>query len=262
MKTCDLHTHSNYSDGSFTPKEIIDAAIEIGLSAVALCDHNTVDGLNEFLSAANGKNIEAIAGVEFSVEYKGKEVHLLGLFIPKSEFTKVADLMKDVNLRKEKSNIDLINALNKDGYVIDYESIKKSTPKGNVNRSHIADELITCGYVQSKDEAFSSILSTKAGYYKEPARLQFLDIVDFIKSIGAVPVLAHPFLNLSENELEEVLPLAKEHGLVGMECYYSEYDQNTTQKALMIADKFHLKYSGGSDFHGKKKIHIKLGEKK
>ena len=126
MKTCDLHTHSNYSDGSFTPKEIIDAAIEIGLSAVALCDHNTVDGLNEFLSAANGKNIEAIAGVEFSVEYKGKEVHLLGLFIPKSEFTKVADLMKDVNLRKEKSNIDLINALNKDGYVIDYESIKKA----------------------------------------------------------------------------------------------------------------------------------------
>lgn len=259
MKTCDLHTHSIYSDGTYTPNQIIDSAINIGLSAVALCDHNTVDGLPEFLSAAKNKNITAVSGAEFSVDYNGTELHLLGLFIPESEFGTVSDLMQEVNEKKRQSNIDLIKSLNKAGYKIDYETIKNSTPNGKFNRAHIAAELTRKGYTESIKQAFKTLLSTQVGYYKEPERLCFFKMIDFVKSIGAVPVLAHPFLNLTKNELEVLLPVAKKRGLVGMECYYSLYDDKTTKDAISLAEKFGLIFSGGSDFHGENKPDIKLG---
>lgn len=259
MKICDLHAHSVFSDGTYTPEEIIDASIECGLSAVALCDHNTVDGLERFILAAKGKNIEAVAGTEFSVDYNGTELHLLGLFIPESSFGRVASLMSDFNERKRKSNMELIESLKNAGYEIDYESIKNSTPKGNFNRSHIGIELTRKGYTQSIKHALSTVLSSEAGYYKAPERISIFDAICFIKSIGAVSVLAHPFLNLKEKELEQLLPAAKDIGLVGIECVYSEYDEMTTQKSFTLADKYGLKYSGGSDFHGINKSLISLG---
>ncbi len=259
MKTCDLHTHSIYSDGTYTPKEIIDSAVNIGLSAVALCDHNTVDGLHDFLSAANNKNIQAIAGAEFSVDYNGTELHLLGLYIPENNFDKVTDLMNDVNRRKMQSNLDLIESLNRVGYKIDYDTIKNSTPNGKFNRAHIAAELTKKGYTNSIKEAFDTLLSPSSGHYKEPKRLRFFEMIDFIKSIDAVPVLAHPFLNLTKSELKNLLPPAKKQGLVGMECYYSLYSTTTTKEAVELAEEFELKCSGGSDFHGDNKPDIKLG---
>lgn len=259
MKTCDLHTHSIYSDGTYTPEEIIDSAVNIGLSAVALCDHNTVDGLHDFLAAAVNKDIKAIAGAEFSVDYNGTELHLLGLYIPEKNFDKVADLMNEVNDRKKQSNIDLIASLNKAGYEIDYNSIKNSTPNGKFNRAHIAAELTKKGYTSSINQAFDTLLSPAAGHYNEPKRLCFFEMINFIKSIDAVPILAHPFLNLTKDELEILLPLAKKQGLVGMECYYSLYNEDTTKEAVNMAKKFGLKYSGGSDFHGENKPDIKLG---
>ena len=123
MMTCDLHTHSVFSDGTYTPAEIIDAAVGLGLSAVALCDHNTVDGLPGFLAAAEGKNIEAICGAEFSVDYSGTELHLLGLFIPQDRFSQISRLMEEATERKRKSNLDLIDALNRAGYPVSFEEI-------------------------------------------------------------------------------------------------------------------------------------------
>ena len=256
---CDLHTHSIFSDGTCTPTEIIEKAIEIGLSAVALCDHNTVDGIPEFLSAAKDKNIEAIAGAEFSVDYNGTELHLLGLYIPEKMLSKVSNLMTEVNKRKEESNIALVNSLNKAGYCLDYLEIKGKSPKGKINRAHIAAELTAKRYTESIKQAFETILSKDAGHYVEPKRLTVFETIEFIKSIGAVPILAHPFLNLSEKELLDFIPLAKESGLVGIECYYSLYDESLVNKSVEIATGFGLKQSGGSDFHGTNKPDIKLG---
>ena len=259
MKTCDLHTHCVYSDGTYTPKQLIDSAIAAGLSAIALSDHNTVDGLPEFLAAAQSANIKAIAGAEFSVDYNGKELHLLGLFIPKNRFSQVSNLMEDVIERKRQSNIDLIDALNRAGYAIDYDTIQDATPNKKFNRAHIAAELTRKGYTSSIKEAFKKLLAPSAGYYKEPERLSVWEMLDFIREIGAVPVLAHPFLNLSEEALLDFLPQAKARGLVGMECLYSLYDNETTQRSFALADKFGLKYSGGSDFHGSNKPDIAIG---
>ncbi len=259
MKTCDLHTHSVFSDGTFTPTEIICAAENIGLSAVALCDHNTVDGLSEFLKASEGKSVEAVCGCEFSVSFKEKELHLLALYIKEEHFDKISQMMREYNKLKEESNKNLIAALNKAGYNISYDEIKAKTPNGKFNRAHVAAELMEKGYTKSVKEGFKSLLSKSKGFYKEPQRPDFFKMLEFISSIDAVSVLAHPFLNLDEERLSSLLPKAKEKGLVGMECFYSLYDEETTQKSIELCDKFGLKYSGGSDFHGENKPDIKLG---
>ncbi|MBQ7377293.1 MAG: PHP domain-containing protein [Clostridia bacterium] len=254
---CDLHTHSFFSDGTCTPEEIVDGAIEAGLSAVALTDHNTVDGLRDFIAAARGKDIEIVPGAEFSVDYQGTELHILGLFIPPEAFGRVSERMESVNRRKEASNIALIDSLNRAGYCLDYEEIKGLTPNGKVNRAHIATAMVKKGYIGSVKEGFDTLLSKSAGHYQEPARLTAAEIIAFIKSIGAVPVLAHPFLNLSEQALVGFLSTAK--GLCGIECYYATYDGETTKKSLRIAEQFNLLCSGGSDFHGTTKPDIGLG---
>ena len=259
MKACDLHTHSVFSDGTFTPTELIHSAESIGLSALALCDHNTVDGLPEFLNAAEDKSVEAVCGCEFSVTFEEKELHLLALFINEKHFAEISEMMQRYNRLKEESNINLIAALNKAGYNISYDQIKAQTPNGKFNRAHVAAELTRKGYTASIKEAFKTLLSKSGGYYKEPQRPDLFEMLEFISSIGAVSVLAHPFLNLDEERLSALLPLAKEKGLVAVECFYSLYDEETTKKSIELCDKFGLKYSGGSDFHGENKPDIRLG---
>ena len=259
MKFCDLHTHSVFSDGTCTPAELIDEAVSLGLSAIALTDHNTVDGLPDFLAAAEGKDILAIPGVEFSTEYQGKELHLLGLFLDPAHFPTVRAVARDYLKRKAQSNLDLIAALKGAGYEVDYEKLLAQSPNGNINRAHIAAALAEKGYVGSIKEAFQTLLAKGGAFYKEPAKPTFWEMLDFLNSIGAVPVLAHPFLNLDEDRLRVFLPLAKERGLRGMEVAYSTYDDATAACAAGLAGEFGLLPSGGSDYHGKKKADIKMG---
>lgn len=256
---CDLHTHSVFSDGTDTPAQLLDKAETMGLSAIALTDHNTVSGLPAFLEAAKGRNVRAIAGVEFSVDYKGTELHILGLFIDEKHFGVIAQRMEDYHRRKEQSNLDLVKKLREAGYAIDYGAIKAGTPDGRVNRALIAAELTRLGYTESIQKAFKQLLSPKCGYYVPPQRPDPFQVIRFIKSLGAVAVLAHPFLNLEEQPLREFLQEAVLCGLDGMETIYSTYDKQTASLAKQVADEFHLLHSGGSDYHGFNKPHIQIG---
>ncbi len=256
---CDLHTHSIFSDGTDTPQELIALAQAAKLSAVALCDHNTVHGLPDFLTAAQDSGVEAVPGVEFSTDYAGKELHILGLFVEPQHYQTVTQLLADSDRRKEQSNIDLVAALNRAGYGLDYEAIKAKTPEGHLNRAHIAAELLRLGYVDSVQGAFQTLLAPKHGYYQPPQRIGALDAVSFIKSIGAVAVLAHPFLSMDEALLRQFLPEAVARGLDGMEVLYSKYDGATTALAREIAEEFGIIGSGGSDYHGENKPDIAIG---
>ena len=256
---CDLHTHSTFSDGKDTPEQIVLKALDLGLEAVALCDHDCVDGLPRFLKAARGKNIRAVAGAEFSVDYKDKELHLLALFIPEESFSVLTDLMEKEVRRKEKRNRDLIEKLNAAGYDLSYEEIRSSVPCGKFNRVAIAEAMMKKGYVESVKEAFATVLSEKGEYYEPGKRIDFFEMLEIIRSVKAVPVLAHPFLQLNKEELEEFLPVAKKAGLAGMECMYSDFSVEQTECALELAEKFGLERSGGSDYHGSNKPHINLG---
>ncbi len=261
-KRCDLHTHSVYSDGTYTPAQLLEEAQAVGLSAIALTDHNTAAGLPDFLAAATGLQIEAVPGVEFSTDYNGTELHILGLFLQPAYFSQVTALMQQYHQRKEQSNVLLVEALNKAGYRVDYEKIKAATPGGQVNRALIAAELMRQGYVQSIQQAFGELLKPSQGYYVPPKRFAPEEMLGYIRDFGAVSVLAHPFLNLNELQLRQFLQEMSPYGLQGMEVFYSTYDEATTAVACAIADEFGLRYSGGSDFHGENKPTIRLGEGK
>ena len=258
MKYCDLHTHSHYSDGTCSPAELISEAEAKGLSAVVLCDHNTVDGLGEFFAAAKDSAVEAIGGVEFSTDYGDVELHIVGMFITSEHIEAVDGMAAELRRRKDESNIVLVKNLQRGGYDIDYGELKAANP-GIVNRAHIAAKLVEKGYTGSIKEAFSTLLAKDGRYYVQPKRLDVFETIKFIKSIGAVAILAHPFLSLSEAELRKFLPEATKCGLDGMETLYSEYDEATTELAMRIAREFGIKQSGGSDYHGARKPGIDLG---
>ena len=256
---CDLHTHSVFSDGTDTPARLIELAAEAGLSAVALCDHNTVAGLPDFLEAAKDSSVEAVPGVEISTDYADKELHILALFVQPQHYAAVTALLAEGDRRKEQSNIDLVAALNAAGYALSYEQIKAKTPQGHINRAHIAAEMLELGYVESVQAAFRTLLSPKHGLYHPPKRIDAYDAIRFIKSIGAVAVLAHPFLSMDENLLRAFLPQAVEAGLDAMEVFYSKYTEETTLVAVKIAEEYGILPSGGSDYHGGNKPDIAIG---
>ena len=262
MKRCDLHTHTVYSDGTLTPTELVLAAVREKLSAVALTDHNSVGGLDEFMSQAERCGIIGVAGVEFSTEYNGVELHIHGLFVEREHFDAIREFVDRFKVRKRESNIKLVKRLGEAGYKVDLDEIERNTPDGYVNRAHIAAALVRSGYVGSVREAFDKLVGEKAGYYEPPIRSGAFETIEFIKSIGALAVLAHPLLQLGEQELYDFLAVAVEHGLDGIETEYSLYTERQIDCSERLAEHFGLCRSGGSDFHGENKPDQKLGSGK
>lgn len=255
---CDLHTHSVFSDGTLTPEQLIDEAVRIGLTAIALTDHNTTAGLATFLAAASGKPITAIPGIEFSTDYQGIELHILGLFLKQEHYAPITELLEDFHRRKYRSYLHLLDALEQAGYKLDRERLFASA-QFQINRAHIAAELIRQGYFSEMQEVFRGPLSPKNGLYRPALRPGAPETVRLIKSMGAVAVLAHPLLSTDEATLRSFLTEAVPCGLDGMETIYSTYDDATTRTAMGIAEEFGLLHSGGSDFHGGNKPDIQLG---
>ena len=256
---CDLHTHSYYSDGTFAPEQLLRQAQQLGLSAIALTDHNTVAGLPEFLAAGERYNVEAIPGIEITSEFCGEELHILGLFLQNEALAPLEEIMSEVRMRKARSERALVEALCEKGMNLSYDAIQAATPDGNINRAHIATEMVNKGYVSSYQEAFTTWLSPEWGLYHPAKRLDAFEVIRLIKSLGATAVLAHPFLSLNEEQLRRFLPRAAECGLDGMETLYSKYDAATTALATRIAEEYDLLPSGGSDFHGGNKPDVQMG---
>ena len=255
---CDLHTHSIFSDGSDRPERLVEMARELGLKAVALTDHNTVAGLPDFMEAARGGEVEPVPGCEFSTDYQGMELHILGLFIQPQHYATVTALLEEAQREKERSSRNLVASLVAAGYNLDYDAICQKT-SGQINRAHVAAALMEGGYVPSVQEAFKTLLGKQHGYYQPPKRIGAYDCIRFIKSIGAVAVLAHPFLDLDGDALRAFLPQAVEAGLDAMEVAYSKYSPETTAEAVAIAAEFGILPSGGSDYHGYNKPDIAMG---
>jgi predicted metal-dependent phosphoesterase TrpH len=255
----DLHIHSTHSDGTLTPAELIQKAKGLGLSAIALTDHNTVSGVPAFMEEARKQGITAVAGVELSTVCDGRELHLLGLFIPPAHYADITALTEDYLTRKEQSNRDLAERLNADGYGVDYDAIRQATPDGNVNRALIAKALLAGGRVPSVKAAFDTLLGEGMGYYTPPARPDFFETVRFLLGIRTIPVWAHPLQYMDEPAVRAILPRAAEAGLMGMEVMHSSYDGETVARAKALAEEFGLLWSGGSDYHGAVKPDVRMG---
>lgn len=261
MGIVDLHVHSNKSDGSFTPSELVDYAVEKGLHAFALTDHDTTEGLDEAIAAATGKEIEVIPGIEFSTEYEGKDIHIVGLYIDhKSEvFSKQIQAFVDSRtLRNRKMCANLQSA----GIDISYEKLLAAFPGAVITRAHYAKYLLDHGAVNSMPEAFDKYLGDHTRYFVPREKVTPMQAVKLILDAGGIPVLAHPTLyHMSDKRLELLLYRLKEAGLAAMECIYSTYTPSEERQMKKLADKYGLLPSGGSDFHGttKPKLDLAVG---
>ena len=258
-KYCDLHLHSYYSDGTQSPEYLVSQAKELGISPIALTDHNTVKGLEEFLAEAEKRGIDTIPGIEFSVNYVGKELHLLALGIEKKYYAEIEEMMDKYLKIREQTNREMVNALRSDGYMIEYDSICKKSGNGYINRAHIAGELTEKGYTKSVREAFATLLRKDGPYFRPRKFPDVFDMIGYARKIGAVPILAHPFLQFDEDGLRTFLTEAKKHGLCGMETVYTEFSEEQTALAKKIAKEFDLLESGGSDYHGATKPDVAFG---
>ena len=258
-KYCDLHLHSCYSDGTYPPCEVVRQAKALGLSPIALTDHNTVKGLDEFIAEAEKQGVEPIAGIEFSVDYKGKELHLLAYGISKKYFAEIEEKMDEYLKIREQSNRAMVEALNEGGYLIDYDEIYRKSGSGYINRAHIGAELVEKGYCATVREAFATLLGKDSPYFRPRVFPNVFDMIDYIGEIGAVSILAHPFLQFNEENLREFLREAKKHGLCGMETVYTEFSNEQVALAKAIAQEFDMIEGGGSDFHGWTKPDVALG---
>ncbi len=258
-KIIDLHTHSSASDGSMTPAELVAYAKLKGLAAIALTDHDTVDGVKNALDEGERIGVEVIPGIEISVEYK-PEMHILGLFPDKDKYVKIKEELNAIKTGRELRNKKIINRLNELDVDITEEEVKKLAIGDIVGRPHIARVLVAKGYARSIDDAFDKYLSKEGLAYFKRFELQPKDGIRAIRRAGGIPVLAHPvYLKQTYDQLDKLIPELKEYGLIGIEAYYSEHSNEDTGKFLRLAIKHNLLATGGSDFHGSFKSGIELG---
>lgn len=265
MKAVDLHTHSNKSDGSYSPTELVDYAIAKGLSAVALTDHDTTDGLAEAIAHAESlaqaglPSIEVIPGIEFSTKQEDKDVHIVGLYIVYDSPAFKAKLQEFVDSRTGR-NIKMCRNLREAGIDITYEKLQARNPDAVITRAHYASYLFEEGYVKSRSEAFARYLGDHTKYFVPREKVTPEQAVALILQVGGIPILAHPPLyHMGRERLDRLVASLKDAGLVGIEAFYSTYTNQDERDMINLADKYDLLLSGGSDFHGANKPNLDLG---
>lgn len=258
-KAVDLHVHSNKSDGSFTPSQLVDMAAAKGLCAFALTDHDTTAGLKEAVIAGLDKGIEVISGIEFSTEYHGKDIHIVGLFIDEDAPVFQEQIHNFVNARVER-NRTMCGRLSEAGIDISYEKLLEAFPGSVITRGHYARYLLEHGYVRSMPEAFDRYLGDHTRFFVPREKISPAQAVKLILDVKGIPVLAHPTIyHMGKKGLDQLVSELKESGLIGIEAIYSTHTPAQERQIRELAKRFGLLISGGSDFHGKNKPNLEIG---
>lgn len=257
----DLHVHSTCSDGTLSPTELVNYAIEKELSAFALTDHDCVEGLDTILSYARSlaNAPEIIPGIELSTDENGQEVHMVGLFIDhhNPEFNQYLQEFIESRTRRNKKMCLL---LQEHGMNITYEELEAEFPGAVLTRAHYAKLLMKHGYVKSIREAFDRFLGDHCPCYVSREKITPVMAIDLIRKAGGLAILAHPVLyHMSDSRLDALVQKLKEAGLTGIEAIYSTYSPAEERHIRKLAAKYNLLLSGGSDFHGENKPGLDLG---
>jgi predicted metal-dependent phosphoesterase TrpH len=260
MSFIDLHTHSNASDGTMAPREVVRLAKKGGLAAFALTDHDTIDGLAEAMAAGRELDLEVIPGVEISARHNLGSMHILGYFLDYESELLASRLAVLKQARKDR-NPQIIAKLNKLGIPVTMEQVEAISGGGQVGRPHIAQALYQGGFVRSLQEAFDIYLGNNGKAYVSKFRFAPGEAIAMIRDAKGIAALAHPF-TLGIHTFGALMPLLQELmdlGLAGIECYYPEHSADQEALYLSLARKLGLLITGGSDFHGANKPEISLG---
>ncbi len=257
----DLHVHSCASDGTESPSGVVRLAAAAGLTAVALTDHDTQEGVEEARDEADRHGIELVPGVEIACEWDRGGMHLVVLFLEPG-VGPLQDRLNDLNASRQLRNQAIAERLNQLGVAIDFAEVLEEAGNGTVGRPHFASVLRKKGYVPDISAAFRDYLGGGAPAYV-PRRLPSArEAIDLARLSGAVPVLAHPHtlrLDRTSEYREEYRRLAR-YGLGAVECFYGEYDPATRLELERSVRSFGLLPSGGSDFHGRYKPGLQVGK--
>ncbi len=253
MREIDLHIHTTASDGTCRPREVVRLAAEKGLRAIAITDHDTILGHGEALSAGLDYGVEVVPGIEVSTKY-GVSVHILGYYL-ENLIPLLADVIDDRDRRNEK----IAALMAADGLPVSYQNMKERFGEV-IGRPHFGRILVELGLAENMNDAFARFVDRGQRYYVPRTIIPIETSVEAIVESGGVPVLAHPFqYKKNDRELRELIELCMDHGLRGMECRYSGYDEEQVAYLEGLADEYGLIRTGGSDFHGDNKPHIRLG---
>lgn len=255
----DLHTHSTASDGTLTPTELMRAAKAAGLSAIALTDHDTFEGLPEARAEAERQGVELVPGCELSLDYGGLPTHLLALFVDERPGHVVHELTR-VRVARANRNAIMLEKLKTVGVHLRREDVERHAT-GVVGRPHMAQAMLAAGVVKSFEEAFTRFLGSSGLAYVPKAKLTPAEAIGAIHADGGLAVLAHPYLlSQQPRHIEAMLLELTGLGLDGVEVYYTEHSDKYTALMAELAQRHGLLMSGGSDFHGSVKPGVALGK--
>ena len=262
MARIDLHLHTRYSDGSLTPAEVVTLAHQAGVTAMAITDHDIVDGIPHAREAATKLGIEIVPGVELSSRFDGRELHVLGYFFDWQDPTLQAHMVRQ-RLSRQVRNPQIIERLNALGLELSEDEVKAKAGSDSIGRPHIAQVLVDKGYVHDTREAFERYLGEGAAAYVPRTLSDTREVITWVRDAGGVPVLAHPTWTRCEGEpLYRLCACLKEAGLLGLEVFYSTHNRKQISRYLELAKRLDLLVTGGSDFHGAANPAIQVGRGK
>jgi hypothetical protein len=255
----DLHTHSNRSDGSETPAEVVRLAAEAGLTTLALTDHDTLDGIPEAAAAAAGAGVRLISGTELSVQWETGAMHLLAYFLDPGAGP-LQDAMAGIREGRSDRNRRLAAALGRLGMDVDYDEVAAEAGGTGVGRPHFAAVMVRKGYAVDIPDAFDRYLAKGRPAYQERDRLEAAAAIDLARASGAVPVVAHPHtIGVGADDYATAFRALARVGLGGIEAHYAEYPPELRLHLAGVAADLGMVATGGSDFHGTYKPAIRIG---
>lgn len=251
----DLHVHTIYSDGLLHPAVVVEKGVDLGLKALAITDHDCIDGIDEAVRAARGKDIEIIPGVEVSAAIGDDEIHILGYFVDRKNIV-FSSALERIRAGRIIRMGKMIDALAEKGFKIDLEELLAANEKSTIGRLHLARAMVEKGYVKSLKEAFDRYIGDRKCCHVSHERLEYKDAIKLIANAGGVPVLAHPGAYGRDDHMDDYISA----GLKGIEVYHSDNKEHQVKKYLKITEDKDLVVTGGSDCHGKEfKGEILLG---
>ena len=255
----DLHLHSTKSDGTSTPEQVVSAAAAAGLSAIALTDHDNLDGIAAAREAAGSAGLGFIPGTELSVGWEGGAMHMLVYFL-EPEPGPLQDRLGAVRAGRTTRNHEIISALQNLGVDISFDEITAEAAGSGIGRPHIAAVLVSKGVVADIPEAFDRLLATGRPAYRPRLRLEVVEAITLARASGAVPVIAHPHtLGIPEGGYREAFRELVDVGLGGIEAYYGEYAPELRSHLAALCDELGIVATGGSDYHGRYKPDLAVG---
>ena len=241
----DLHLHSQFSDGTYTPEEVAAQGVRFGFSALALTDHDTVEGCARMAAACATAQIEFIPGAELTAEQAGNELHILGYFLDTQNTKLLAEIGKFQVVRQQRIR-DMVARLNELNVPLRAEAVFALANCQSPGRPHVARALVKAGLCRSLDEAFERFLKKGRPAWVPKAKMSAPEGIELIHQAGGLAVMAHPGLNRTD----EVIPELVAAGLDGIECFHTKHSPTTAARYLALAEKYNLLITRGSDCHG------------